>query len=104
VGASAGRIGRKVAECGAIDRTMEPLGRVSGRFGAISPEARVGRLLNGAGLLVSAREVMERSGIGPELAGALLDLALTPVRGGSERRVRAKLYEFPRRSNEDPRS
>ena len=70
----------------------------------MTPETRTGRLLSGAGLLVSTRDVEERSGIGPELARMLLDLSLTPVRDRSEPRKRATLYEFPRRSNDDPLS
>jgi hypothetical protein len=104
-GASSDRLGTKVREREHSNRMiLAPLGRASVRLGAMTPEARVGRLLSGAGLLVSARDVEERSGIGPGLASTLLDLALTPVRERSERRARATLFDPPRRSNDDPLS
>jgi hypothetical protein len=105
VGASADRGARLVADLDALGRRIALLERASERLGAMTSEARAGRLLSGAGLHVSARDVMERSGIGPELAGALLDMALNKVRAGSERRLHATLFELPRRSsNDDPLS
>ena len=77
-----------------------PLERASTRLGANKVEARVSRLLSSAGLDVTVREVMGRSGLGPEASRALLDLALAPVRAKYERQ-RATLYEVPRRSKKD---
>jgi len=87
------------------DFEVEPLGHASAGLGANKAEARASRLLSSAGLHVDVREVMARSGLGPEVARALLDLALTPVRERSERRLRATLYEVPRRPSKiDPLS
>jgi len=84
----------------ARDFTTAPLERASAGLGANKAEARVSRLLSSAGLHVSVREVMGRSGLGPEASRALLNLALAPVRARSERQ-RATLYEVPRRSPKD---
>ena len=85
--------------------TVASLGRASAGLGAKQAEARTSRLLSSAGLHVDVRDVMARSGLGPEVARALLDLALTPVREESERRLHATLYEVPRRpSKDDPLS
>ena len=105
MGASAGRLGSSLHAAEAVSRTVESPGRASVRLGANRPEARASRMLSGAGLFVDARAVMERSGLGPALACALLDFALTSVRERSDRRLRATLYELPRRPwKDDPLS